>query len=49
MSVLVDAGIERTDSDGDRDPISAGTTGDAVVGGGSRVVVGMTANLFRAH
>ena len=36
-------------SDGDPDPISAGTAGDAVEGDGSRVAVGMPANPDGAH
>lgn len=35
--------------DGDRDPISAGTVGEAVGGDGSRAVVGMAAIPFGAH
>ena len=35
--------------DGDPDPISAGTAGDAALWGGSSAVVGMAANPFGAH
>ena len=35
--------------DGDRDPISAGSAGEAVGRGGSMAVVGMTANPIGAH
>ena len=34
---------------GDRDPISAGSAGEAVGRGGSRAVVEMTANPIGAH
>jgi len=34
---------------GDPDPISAGTVGDAARWGGSSAVVGMAANPFGAH
>ena len=34
---------------GDRDPISAGSAGEAVGRGGSMAVVGMTANPIGAH
>jgi hypothetical protein len=37
------------DQDGDRDPISAGSVGEAVGGGGSMAEVGMAANPFGAH
>ena len=37
------------DQDGDRDPISAGSVGEAVGGGGSMAVVGMSANPIGAH
>ncbi len=37
------------DSDGDPDPISAGTAGDAARRGGSSAAVGMAANPFGAH
>ncbi len=37
------------DQDGDRDPISAGTVGEAVGGGGSMAEVGMAATPFGAH
>ena len=35
--------------DGDPDPISAGTAGEAALWGGSSAVVGMAANPFGAH
>ena len=35
--------------DGDPDPISAGTAGDAALWGGSSAAVGMAANPFGAH
>jgi hypothetical protein len=35
--------------DGDPDPISAGTAGEAAPWGGSSAVVGMAANPFGAH
>ena len=35
--------------DGDPDPISAGTAGDAAPWGGSSAVVGVAANPFGAH
>jgi len=37
------------DQDGDRDPISAGTVGEAVGRGGSRAAVGMAAIPHGAH
>ena len=40
---------QRVAKDGARDPISAGTVGDAVVRGGSRAEVGMPANPDGAH
>ena len=36
-------------TDGDRDPISAGTAGEAVGGDGSRAAVGMAAIPLGAH
>jgi len=36
-------------ADGDPDPISAGTAGEAALWGGSSAVVGMAANPFGAH
>jgi len=36
-------------ADGDPDPISAGTAGEAARWGGSSAAVGMTANPFGAH
>ena len=36
-------------ADGDPDPISAGTAGEAARWGGSSAVVGMAANPFGAH
>ena len=38
-----------TATDGDPDPISAGTAGDAALWGGSSAVVGMAANPPGAH
>ena len=38
-----------TRADGDPDPISAGTAGEAALWGGSSAVVGMAANPFGAH
>ncbi len=43
------AGNQRATDDGDRDPISAGSVGEAVGGGGSMAEVGMAANPFGAH
>jgi len=40
---------QRATDDGDRDPISAGSVGEAVGGGGSMAEVGMAANPFGAH
>jgi hypothetical protein len=39
----------RKANDGDPDPISAGTAGEAVLWGGSSAAVGMAANPFGAH
>ncbi len=36
-------------ADGDPDPISAGTAGDAALRGGSSAAVGMAAKPFGAH
>lgn len=36
-------------NNGDPDPTSAGTAGDAALWGGSSAVVGMAANPFGAH
>jgi hypothetical protein len=41
--------VMAVDQDGDRDPISAGTVGEAVGGGGSMAEVGMPANPDGAH
>ena len=43
------AAIRRWPLDGDPDPISAGTAGEAALWGGSSAVVGMAANPFGAH
>ena len=43
------AGNQRATDDGDRDPISAGSVGEAVGGGGSMAEVGMAATPFGAH
>ena len=37
------------EADGDPDPISAGTAGEAALWGGSSAAVGMAANPFGAH
>jgi hypothetical protein len=37
------------ETDGDPDPISAGTAGEAALWGGSSAAVGMAANPFGAH
>ena len=42
-------GVNRTAADGDPDPTSAGTAGDAARWGGSSAVVGMAANPSGAH
>ncbi len=43
------AGNQRVTDDGDRDPISAGSVGEAVGGGGSMAEVEMPANPDGAH
>jgi hypothetical protein len=41
--------VHRVTTNGDPDPISAGTVGDAALRGGSSAVVGMAANPHGAH
>ena len=45
----VSRGRKPTSRYGDRDPISAGSAGEAVGGGGSMAEVGMSANPIGAH